>query len=76
MVTTVLREEVERSSRSQQDRTNIVKEWESLVSGSPQAGPAKMCITEVEGETSFSDSATEWNAVDSISSSSKSKGTT
>lgn len=81
VASTVLREEVQRSessSRRQQDRTTIFKEWEGLVSGSPQAGPAKMCITEVDGETSFSDSATECSAGDSaasISSSSKSKGT-
>jgi len=50
-----------------------------LVSGNPQAGPAKMCITEVEGETSISEYANEWNAGDSAgrlsSNSSKSKGT-
>jgi hypothetical protein len=52
VASTVLREQVQRSeisSRSQQKRTSIFKEWEGLVSVSPQAGPAKMCITEVDG---------------------------
>lgn len=70
----VLREEVqrsERSSRNQQDGTRIFKEWEGLVSESPQAGRAKMCITEVEDETSFSDSAPEFSAGDFSPSTSK-----
>ena len=70
----MLREGIERSensTRSQQDGVRIFKDWEGLVSGSPEAGGSKSCITEVDEETSFSDSAREFSSRVSAPSTSK-----
>ncbi|KAG0624139.1 hypothetical protein M758_3G227100 [Ceratodon purpureus] len=61
----------ENSTRSQQDGVRIFKDWEGLVSGSPQAGGSKSCITEVDEETSISDSAREFSSRVSAPSTSK-----
>uniref|UniRef100_A0A7I4DW90 RNA polymerase II subunit B1 CTD phosphatase RPAP2 homolog n=1 Tax=Physcomitrium patens TaxID=3218 RepID=A0A7I4DW90_PHYPA len=54
---TTLRDKVlssERSSSGHQNEAKVFKEWEGLLSGSSEIGPAKMCITEMDGGTAKS----------------------
>ena len=63
----VLKEGVQRSER-QQNGAGVIKEWESLISGSSQGDVSTSCITEVTNETRFSDL---FSVEDTASSSSK-----